>query len=472
MCPAKEAAWIAPCQETDSIDDQVTTVQNQYRMPADSSPAAAETIGQRLKRLRLERHLSQRELAAPGVSYAYISRIEAGTRQPSVKALRRLALKLGVTAAYLETGSQLAPEEHRELRLADLELALRLGDPANVEEDLEALLAEALAAGDVEATTRARVALATAAMERGDWQASAQLLEAAIDHEAFAPAEHFELYAYLGRSYAHSGRQQDAVQLYERCIAELGDSGDAALEARYAAQLSYALIDAGDLPRAEEIVGHALDRLNETHDPYMRVRLYWSMARLAHAESRAPLALANIRKAIALLQATDDTLHLARAHILAGGITLSRGDPDGAEGHLDRAEQLLSVPAAAEDVVEITIHRARIATMRGQGAEAVTLARSALELSAGANPIDEGRAFSVLADGLVLTEEHAAADEAYRRAVEGLERQGQWRDATNACRAWAKMLREQGREEQALDVLERAAELSMRAAPLTAHAQH
>ena len=68
---------------------------------------APETIGQRLKRLRLEQGLSQRELASPGVSYAYISRIEAGTRQPSVKALRRLGAKLGVSAEYLETGSML-----------------------------------------------------------------------------------------------------------------------------------------------------------------------------------------------------------------------------------------------------------------------------------------------------------------------------------------------------------------------------
>src|SRR3954465_2876164 len=80
-----------------------------HRMSLDGTPAAGETIGQRLKRLRLERGLSQRELAAPGVSYAYLSRIEAGTRQPSVKALRRLAAKLGVTADYLETGSSIDP---------------------------------------------------------------------------------------------------------------------------------------------------------------------------------------------------------------------------------------------------------------------------------------------------------------------------------------------------------------------------
>lgn len=65
-----------------------------------------ETIGERLRRLRVERGLSQRELACEGVSYAYISRIEAGTRQPSVKAIRRIAAQLGVSAAYLETGEE------------------------------------------------------------------------------------------------------------------------------------------------------------------------------------------------------------------------------------------------------------------------------------------------------------------------------------------------------------------------------
>src|SRR6266404_9217076 len=85
------------------------------QMHSDAPPAAGETIGERLKRLRLERGLSQRELAAPGVSYAYISRIEAGTRQPSVKALRKLATKLGVSADYLETGSNLGSAEVREL---------------------------------------------------------------------------------------------------------------------------------------------------------------------------------------------------------------------------------------------------------------------------------------------------------------------------------------------------------------------
>jgi hypothetical protein len=81
-------------------------------------------------------------------------------------------------------------------------------------------------------------------------------------------------------------------------------------------------------------------------------------------------------------------------------------------------------------------------------------------------------AHSALADGLALGGDAEAANDAYRTAADLLEQQGRWRDATNACRAWARMLRENGHEEQALDVLDRAAELGTRAAPEGARAGH
>src|SRR5438477_12152868 len=140
-----------------------------------------ETIGQRLRRLRTERRLSQRELSSPGVSYAYISRIEAGTRQPSVKALRMLARKLGVSAGYLETGSELNQEEERELRLADAELKLRLDEDASEAESIiRDVLEEALAAGDTTAATRARMTLGLAATQSGDNSQAVELMEEAV----------------------------------------------------------------------------------------------------------------------------------------------------------------------------------------------------------------------------------------------------------------------------------------------------
>src|SRR5215468_1104556 len=112
-----------------------------------------ESVGARLRRLRLERGLSQRQLSAPGISYAYISRIEAGARRPSVKALRMLAAKLGVTAQYLETGSHLDDSHERELLLAELELRLRL-DGETATDELEELVRDAEAQADTRAAVR------------------------------------------------------------------------------------------------------------------------------------------------------------------------------------------------------------------------------------------------------------------------------------------------------------------------------
>src|SRR3954469_23176034 len=70
-----------------------------------------KSVGGRLREARLRAGMSQRELATDGVSYAYISRIEAGVRTPSVKVLRKLAPKLGVSVARLQTGEADPAEE-------------------------------------------------------------------------------------------------------------------------------------------------------------------------------------------------------------------------------------------------------------------------------------------------------------------------------------------------------------------------
>ena len=61
-------------------------------------------IGKRIRKLRLEQGLSQRAISQPGISYAYVSRVEAGARRPSLSALIELATKLDTTGLYLLTG--------------------------------------------------------------------------------------------------------------------------------------------------------------------------------------------------------------------------------------------------------------------------------------------------------------------------------------------------------------------------------
>src|SRR5918992_5776260 len=82
-------------------------------------------VGERLRAAREAAGLSQRQLAFQGCSPAYISRIEAGDRIPSLQLLRELGRRLGVSEDYLATGNS-APSPH--FTLLEAELTLRLDD--------------------------------------------------------------------------------------------------------------------------------------------------------------------------------------------------------------------------------------------------------------------------------------------------------------------------------------------------------
>ncbi len=86
-------------------------------------------VGERLRSRRLQLGLSQRAISGSGISYAYISRIEAGARQPSVKALRMLAAKLDVSLEWLETGEDRQADALSDLveGLAKLRRAIKEG---------------------------------------------------------------------------------------------------------------------------------------------------------------------------------------------------------------------------------------------------------------------------------------------------------------------------------------------------------
>jgi|SRR5688500_304 transcriptional regulator with XRE-family HTH domain len=85
-------------------------------------PAA---VGRRLKDARLAAGLSQRQLSFPGCSAAYISRLEAGDRVPSLQLLRKIAAKLGADEEYLATGVERVTQDPPEV--VDAEVERRLG---------------------------------------------------------------------------------------------------------------------------------------------------------------------------------------------------------------------------------------------------------------------------------------------------------------------------------------------------------
>src|SRR4029078_5986883 len=93
------------------------------RTPHYDDPVA---VGPLLHAAREEGGISERELAFPGCSAAYISRIERGERIPSLQVMREIARRTGVSAKQLASGREtLAPAVAERVRAAEAAEASR-----------------------------------------------------------------------------------------------------------------------------------------------------------------------------------------------------------------------------------------------------------------------------------------------------------------------------------------------------------
>jgi len=239
--------------------------------------------------------------------------------------------------------------------------------------------------------------------------------------------------------------------------------GDLTIRVRYASLLSYALSDAGEYDRARSVVMDALHEAGPLGDPHSRIRLLWAVSRVAAIEGRSAEALQHIRKAMALLEATDDTLQLARGYLLAAGIESSEKRADETRELLSAAERLLAPHAESRDIGMLRIGQSRLASLEGDGDRAVETARDALAIFGDAHGDEQGAACWALAGGLVLQGDLGTADTTYRRAIDLLTVHGRRHSAGQASVEWASHLQEQGRGDEAEPILRRAYDLGVKA---------
>ncbi|MDQ2745310.1 MAG: helix-turn-helix domain-containing protein [Chloroflexota bacterium] len=91
-----------------------------------NSALASETLADRVRRLRLSRHMSMTELAyAAGVSKSHVHQIENGDRtRMRLSTLSKYARALGVPESYIDCGFGMARGDSQERRI-DLTATLR-----------------------------------------------------------------------------------------------------------------------------------------------------------------------------------------------------------------------------------------------------------------------------------------------------------------------------------------------------------
>ena len=407
-------------------------------------------MGERLKAARERAGLSQRQLSFPGCSPAYISRIESGDRIPSLQLLRELGRQLGVSEDYLATGSEIQGEPGG--ALVEAEVALRL----NELDEAERVYSSLLEGGSTTRRAEALSGLGQIAFRRGEPRTAIALFEEALTVFSPSDANHPDLADSLGRSYAMVGELESAIGVFERYRESAAQRNDTFQTIQFSVLLAHALIDSGNLGRAEELLGSAIALGSGSESPSVRAQLFWSQSRL-HAERGDPVTAARFaRSALEILRLTEDTYRTARAHQLLAHLELDRGNAQEALDLLEEGWPLLEASANGLERAQYRLEEARALARLGRSEEAAALAMQISGLIADAHPEDAARSYSVLAGVFEDLGDRGRARELYELAAELLEPRNPNRFLIDVYSRLADIAESEGRKEEAYELMKKA----------------
>ncbi|MFG2874820.1 tetratricopeptide repeat protein [Streptomyces sp. NPDC048337] len=428
-------------------------------------------IGRRVQRMRTELGMTQRQLAEPSYTPAYISTLESGKVRPSETALRFLAGRLNTSYEELATGRPAHLATELRLALADAQQTLATGAADEAADRYRRLLAEAEHLGLVAEQAEARLGLGDCALESGELPDAIDHFEAAERLLADEPLPH-RARPIRGRAIAHllAGELRYACYLLESTIDELSTSGLAdpeALVLLYAAVIG-PYIDMGAHARAAHAAELALALAPQVSDPALVAGMHRQVARTFLAEGRVADADASLAKAQAIYGQLRLRTDLAHCHWMRGYVQAQNGELHAAERELRTARQMLSARRAALYTAQVEVELADVLRRLGRYAEAAELLSVLLDpgdLGDSHGAVHAGGAHRLL--GLMAEErgEPETAEEHYVQALALLERSGATGDLADLCRLLGDLLRRTGRIEAALDAYRTG--LGHRAAPGT-----
>lgn len=419
------------------------------------------TLGQRLRALRKEQGLSQSDLAGDLVSPSYVSLIESGQRSPERDVLEGLARRLGCSVLFLESG--IAPEEITEqrLKLQFAEIALASGSAEEARSQFAALSG----AGNGEISLAATWGLARSLEAVGDLHAALAQYEGLVDAiRSGLPGAPGLLTVLMGRCrlYRDAGDFARSIEVGEEALREVRDLGleGTEEEIRLASTLVGSYWARGDLFSAQHLADQVIERAERLGSRTARGSAYWNASVVAAGAGQMTLALDLASKTLALLSESSPERHLAGMRITYAWLLLRCDPPRLAEANelLARAHEVMSEDAAGLELANCETEMARSALIQGDLAAAGRYADQAAGRFGpdGGADLEQARLISGLA--AILGGDVDAGYALAELAAQRLESLGSRLDAAQAYRDLSDALFEQGRSEQAITALRKAAD--------------
>jgi tetratricopeptide (TPR) repeat protein len=399
--------------------------------------------------------MTQRDLAGGILSVSLISMIEHDRVRPSLKTLRALARRLGISVRALVDDD---PAEAAELRVRLGEGLLRqhrfaealevlAGVPPSVESHL-LRARRALGMGQAcaglrrfrEAARHLRDASALAAAS-GD----ADLMAAAANALGFV--------ALRARRFAQ------AREILQAAVDALRQSGHTRTEVygKLLANLGRAYLELGLPVQAEEFFRQAAAVLDPAADPYHQGLLYFNMGIACERQRAFEQARQYLDRAAHLFTLHENVRLLGAVRRSMGMLHLEQGDLERARAALLDSLRLARQCGDSEGVAQTLVELSRVHARAGETASARQAAAEARDLAARLDdPAELARAVAAEAEALSAEGRPDEAARRYREAAEALQRLGMEGEYRRVCRDLGFALMQAGQAEQAAQWFARA----------------
>lgn len=418
------------------------------------------SLGRRIRSARLAAGLTQAEAAEGRVSAAYISRIEIGNRRPDTKLLTHLAERLGTTVEALVSGVSRDQVAEAELTLDYAELSVKSGDAEAALQQAESVLEGESLMHVPTVLERARRVRADALESLGHHdQAIRQLEEMAAASRQ--DASWLRVLISLSRCYRETGDLVRAVEVGHSALSEvdqleLAGTDEAIQLALTVAAASY---ERGDVDYALRLCQETVDKAEQLASPTARASAYWNASLMQTRQGAVAAAMPLARKAIEIMEQSEDARNLARLRGALASIQL-RQDPPNLDGAAANAAQALSgmqwSEASAVDQWRVRLTLAKIDYLAGRSDEARDGATTCFEGARDQAPLLAAEAAVVLGRIELAADDRAGARGHFQTAVLILTAIGADRKAAEMWYELGALLVEAGDEAGALDAYRRA----------------
>lgn len=449
-----------------------------------SPDAAAMRLGQRLRKARLARNLTQSEVAQQRFSVSYISAVERGQIRPSLGALEKLSERLRVPLSdLLRDDSDIdiphvatveksgATEERDEIdaRLLYARILARQGRPQDALESLQSLPTSRLTPRQ-HAELLWRKAYSYIELRRPD-DARTAVLEAIPLAEKANDQELVErLRLELGNAYNLMHKYQLALDAYKSCkeAIDRGVINDPVFRFAVLYQIGSQYRSLGDATSAIEVLNQAAEVGESVINPTRLGALYGSLCDsylATHDFRRAKLTAV---QSINSFKAADNLRMMGEVHNRLGRAFAQSGQLDVALDHLEHARQIAEQEQDTRGLAEAERSLAAVYVQQNRIDEAAAAASHAMDLAHElADDVEHAESLLMQAHVDEAQKDYAAAEKHFKQATDLLDATDATQARSDAYAHYSEFLERRGEGDSALKLLRKAWQLSGHSAVLS-----